>query len=339
MTVNPKPLADFTFTMNPCGGGVQFTDLSASAITQWNWNLGNSQVSTAQNPYMFYPSGGNYNVNLIVGNAFNCFDTIVKPITVSAPPPVSVSASQTICVGGFVTLNASGGFAYQWTPTVGLSNPNFSSPIASPSVTTQYSVTITTLNSVNDTCKLVLATTVNVIQLSTIPIAVGANPDTVIKGNSTVLTLTASPGATATWYPAGSTSPATGYTVSATPSHPTTYTVVITRGPCSQTLTVRVEVIDDGCDASDVFVPNTFTPNGDGYNDVMYARGYKLGEIYFAIYNRWGEMVFETTDKNVGWDGIYKGRPADVGVFGYYIKVKCYNGLESFKKGNITLIR
>jgi gliding motility-associated-like protein len=242
-------------------------------------------------------------------------------------------------VGGFVTLNASGGFAYQWTPTVGLSNPNFSSPIASPSVTTQYSVTISTLNSVNDTCKLVLATTVNVIQLSAIPIAVGANPDTVIKGNSTVLTLTASPGAIATWYPAGSTSPATGYTVSATPLHPTTYTVVITRGPCSQTLTVRVEVIDDGCDASDVFVPNTFTPNGDGYNDVMYARGYKLDEIYFAIYNRWGEMVFETNDRNIGWDGMYKGRPADVGVFGYYVKVKCYNGLESFKKGNITLIR
>lgn len=339
LTVNPKPTANFTYSVNSCGGGVQYTDQSASGITTWNWNLGNSQFSSIQNPYLFYPSGGNYTVSLIAGNSYGCTDTIVKPLTVPAPPTVSVSPSQTICLGNYVTLNASGGFAYQWQPTVGLSNPNFASPIATPSTTTQYSVTISTLNSLGDTCKLMLTTTVNVSQLSTIPIAASANPDTVIKGNSTVLTVSASPGALASWYPQGSTTPWTGYSVTATPQYPTTYTVVITRGPCSQTLTVRVEVIDDNCESSDVFIPNTFTPNGDGSNDIMFARGYKISEIYFAIYNRWGEMVFETTDKNVGWDGTYKGRPADVGVFGYYIKFKCYNGLESFKKGNITLIR
>jgi hypothetical protein len=50
-------------------------------------------------------------------------------------------------------------------------------------------------------------------------------------------------------------------------------------------------------------------------------------------------MVFETNDKTKGWDGIYKGRAADVGVFGWYLKVKCINGEESFKKGNVTLVR
>ena len=64
-----------------------------------------------------------------------------------------------------------------------------------------------------------------------------------------------------------------------------------------------------------------------------------MEEIYFAVYNRWGEKVFDTYDKKVGWDGIYKGRPADVGVFGWYLKVKCYDGTETFKKGNVTLIR
>lgn len=339
VVVNPKPVANFNYTINPCGGGVQFADQSVSGITQWNWSLGNSQYSSVQNPYMFYPTGGNYSVTLVAGNIFNCYDTIVKSITVGVPPPVSVSASQTICLGGYTTLNATGGFAYQWQPTVGLSNPNFSSPIATPTTSTQYSVTISALNSVGDTCRFVLATSVNVTQVSTIPIAASANPDTVIKGNSSVLTLTASPGATAMWLPQGTTSPVYGYTVNTTPNHTTTYTVVITRGPCTETVVVKVVVIDDGCESSDVFVPNTFTPNGDGYNDVMFARGHKLDQIYFAIYNRWGELVFETNDKNVGWDGTYKGKPADVGVFGYYIKVKCYNGLETFKKGNITLIR
>lgn len=339
LTVNPKPTANFTYTINPCGGGVQFTDQSVSNINSWFWNFGNTQTSTSQNPYMFYNYGGNFNVSLMATNNFGCSDTIVKPLSVPVPPTVSVTATQTICLGNFVNLNASGGFAYSWTPASGLSNPTIANPVASPTTSTNYSVTISTINSLGDTCKLVLATAVNVIQLSSIPMAVAAVPDTVIKGNSTVLTLTASPGAVATWYPLGSTTPQTGYTVSSSPSAPTTYTVVVTRGPCSQTLTVKVDVVEDGCESSDVFIPNTFTPNGDGNNDIMFARGYKLAEIYFAIYNRWGELVFETKDKTVGWDGTFKGRPADVGVFGYYVKFKCYNGLESFKKGNITLIR
>lgn len=339
VTVNPKPTADFTFTTNPCGGGVNFTDNSAASITQWAWDFGNSQTSTVQNPYQFYSTGGTYNVTLIAGNAFNCFDTIVKPVTVGNPPPVGVSPSQTICLGNYVTLSASGGISYSWAPSTGLSNPNFQNPIANPTVTTQYSVTITTLTSIGDTCKFMLVTNVNVTQVSAIPIQIAANPDTVVAGGTSVLTLTATPNAIATWYPGGTTSPSTGYTVTTMPPRTTTYTVVIQRGPCSETLTVTVWVIEDGCESSDVFIPNTFTPNGDGSNDLMFARGSKIQEMYFAIYNRWGELVFETSDKNVGWDGTFKGRPADVGVFGYYIKFKCYNGLESFKKGNITLIR
>jgi gliding motility-associated-like protein len=337
--VNPKPTANYGFSVNPCGGGVTFTDQSTSNITQWNWNFGNSQTSSAQNPYQFYSTGGTYTVSLIVANANGCYDTIIQPVTVGTPPPVSVSSTQTICIGGQVMLNASGGFAYQWIPATGLNISNIATPIASPSVTTQYSVVITNTNSIGDTCKFMLTTNVVVTQLSAIPISAEAIPDTVLLGSSTTLTLTATPGAAVTWYPAGSTQPAGGYSVTSTPEHDMTYTVVIQRGPCSDTLIVRVWVIEDGCFDTDVFIPNTFTPNGDGYNDKMYARGHKLAEVYFAIYNRWGEKVFETKDINEGWDGNHKGRPADVGVFGYYVKIKCVNGKETFKKGNITLIR
>ncbi|MBK7666805.1 MAG: gliding motility-associated C-terminal domain-containing protein [Sphingobacteriaceae bacterium] len=338
VVVNPKPTADFTFTTNPCGGGVNFTDNSAANITQWFWNFGNLQTSTSQNPYQFYNPGGTFNVSLIAGNAFNCYDTIVKPVTVANPPPVSISSTQTICLGGFVTLQATGGIAYQWSPTVSLINPTAASPIATPTITTQYSVVITTTNSIG-TCTVMLTTDVVVTQASAFPISATANPSVVNLGNSTVLTLSATPNASVTWYPIGSTAPVNSYTVNATPPHTTTYTVVIQRGPCTDTTLVRVEVIEDGCFDTDVFVPNTFTPNGDGVNDIMYARGHKLTTIYFAIYNRWGEMVFETSDIKTGWDGNYKGRPADVGVFGYYVKYTCISGQENFKKGNITLIR
>lgn len=339
VNVNPKPTANYTYSVNPCGGGVTFTDQSASNITQWFWNFGNSQTSTVQNPYQFYNPGGTFTVNLITGNAFNCYDTTNQVVTVGTPPPMSVSSTQTICLGGYVGLLATGGFAYQWSPSASLINPNQPNPTATPSTNTQYSVVITTTNSVGDTCKFMLTTDVIVTQASAFPISAVASPSTLILGESTVLTVSATPGANATWYPPNSTFPANGYTVNATPEHNMTYTVVVQRGPCTDTAVVFVEVIEDGCFETDIFVPNTFTPNGDGFNDIMYARGHKLAEIYFAIYNRWGEMVFETNNIKVGWDGNYKGRPADVGVFGYYVKAKCQNGLETFKKGNITLIR
>lgn len=179
----------------------------------------------------------------------------------------------------------------------------------------------------------------NVSALSSSSIQAMALPDTILKGQTTQLVLLAPSGNVVNWYPSNLVIPNNQYTVTSAPSQNTTYTVIVSDGICNKTATVLVVVIDDQCKESDVFVPNTFTPNGDGNNDVLYVRGYLINELYFAVYNRWGELVFETTDKNKGWDGNYKGRPADVGVLGYYLKAKCPNGKEIFKKGNVTLIR
>lgn len=90
----------------------------------------------------------------------------------------------------------------------------------------------------------------------------------------------------------------------------------------------------------EIYVPNTFTPNGDGANDVFLVRGPNFAIFYFAVYNRWGQLLFETTDPSEGWDGTFKGKSSDPGVFGYYIRAKCSeNSEEIFKKGNVTLIR
>ncbi len=90
----------------------------------------------------------------------------------------------------------------------------------------------------------------------------------------------------------------------------------------------------------DLFIPNTFTPNGDGHNDIFKVRGPLYEIFYFAVYDRWGELMYDTTDPSQGWDGIFKGKQADPGVFGYYVKAKCSEGsTEIFKKGNVTLVR
>ncbi len=88
-----------------------------------------------------------------------------------------------------------------------------------------------------------------------------------------------------------------------------------------------------------VFVPNVFSPNGDGFNDVLRVRGKGIEEMEFIIFNRWGEKVFETTDVNSGWDGTNNGEAMNLSVFVYVVKGKYKNGKFFDEKGNVTLMR
>ena len=338
--VNPTPTTSFNFTNNPCGGGVNYFDQSQNNIVTWTWTLAPNVTSTVQNPYNFYSTGGTYTVSLITTNNFGCQSKFDQLVQVGIPPPVAVSGPAHICYGNSAQLIATGGVTYSWSPANTLDMPASSNPLASPLTSTEYSVLITTSVIVNGAaCKFVLTNFVQVTQLSQVPVGAYANPPEVIVGNGSTLIYTGSPGALVTWYPLNSTTPTTGYTVTAYPDKPSTYTAVATLGPCARNVEVRVDAISATCLDTDAFVPNTFTPNSDGNNDMLLVRGLKLDEFYFAVYNRWGELVFETNDRTVGWDGKYKGRPADVGVFGWYLKVRCLNGQEAFKKGNVTLIR
>ena len=125
----------------------------------------------------------------------------------------------------------------------------------------------------------------------------------------------------------------------ASPTETTTYIVSINGNGCSKTDTVIVYVTEIICDEPFIFVPNAFTPDGDGINDILYVRGHPNLEIVFRVYDRWGELVFETFDINFGWDGIFKGKESDPAVFDYYLEVLCPGDETFFKKGNVTLIR
>jgi len=338
--VLPTPTTGFNFSVNPCGGDVRFFDNSINNITYWYWTLTPTKASTAQNTYFFYKTGGTYTISLQTTNTSGCKDISDTIITLPTPPPVSISNSLAICKGTSAQLHASGGVSYQWSPPETLDFPAMADPIATPAISTSYSVEISTTYSVNNkACVFLLIADVEVDVLSNIPISATADPVLITTGDKSTLIYHGEPGALVSWFPAGSTTPHTGYTVTASPDKPTTYTAVASRGACAEDVTVHVDAYSAGCIESDAFVPNTFTPNDDGENDVFRVKGLKLDEVYFAVYNRWGEKVFETNDLSKGWDGKYKGRPADVGVFGWYLKVKCINGAETFKKGNVTLIR
>jgi gliding motility-associated-like protein len=103
---------------------------------------------------------------------------------------------------------------------------------------------------------------------------------------------------------------------------------------CSSTVDIT---INENC--GNVFIPNAFSPNNDGQNDVLYVRGDCIKTMDFVIYDRWGNKVFESTNTSNGWDGTYKGRPMNTGTFSYYLKATLFDGTEEDKKGNVALVR
>ena len=104
-----------------------------------------------------------------------------------------------------------------------------------------------------------------------------------------------------------------------------------------------VSVVCLNCDSTapgnNLFIPDAFSPNSDGNNDKLFVRGNNIQELYFAVYDRWGEKVFETIDKNNGWDGTYKGNQLSGAVFVYYCMGKYMDGVEFKQKGDVTLVR
>jgi gliding motility-associated-like protein len=116
----------------------------------------------------------------------------------------------------------------------------------------------------------------------------------------------------------------------------TTYTVTYTDAfGCTSTDTVTVDVFA----AYDVWLPDGFSPNGDGTNDVFYVRGAGIKTLDFVIYDRFGEKVFESTSISDGWDGSFRGEPMNTGIYVWYVKAELYNNTTVSKKGDVSLIR
>jgi gliding motility-associated-like protein len=117
------------------------------------------------------------------------------------------------------------------------------------------------------------------------------------------------------------------------------YTLSVSDGICSREDTVEIKVYEIICEDPFVFVPNAFSPNNDNNNDVLYVRGLYIEKVIFRVFDRWGEMVFESTDVSQGWDGTFRNKLLQPDVYDYYLDVTCVGGLKSIVKGNVTLMR
>jgi gliding motility-associated-like protein len=244
----------------------------------------------------------------------------------------------TLCKGESMRLSASGAHRYSWTPAEGLDNPNAASPMATPMKTTNYRVVGTDdKNCFTDTSYIPLV----VYGIPTVDagadksINVGKTIEITPKVSADVID--------AKWSPSGQAFRSNFPNLTIMPRETTTYRVdVFNQGGCTSFDEITINVL---CDGANLFIPNTFSPNSDGMNDIFYPRGTGLFSIKsLKIFTRWGEVIFEknnfrANDAGKGWDGTFKGTKLNSDVFVYIAEVLCDNNSVLTFKGNVALIR
>ncbi|TXB66021.1 T9SS type B sorting domain-containing protein [Vicingus serpentipes] len=247
-----------------------------------------------------------------------------------------------VCSGQSDTLSVinltSQPLTYNWQPISEIiSGETTANPIVNPVITTTYFVTAQ--NALG--CSMTDSSIVSVSGISVNDISITADKDTLYNGEGTFLHAIPDNNFTYVWNPSNTLNNNTIANPFATPTTETTYIALFTElvTGCQFYKTYTLYAWEINCADPDVFIPNAFTPNDDLENDVLYVRGRYVEEMELKIYDRWGELLFETTKQDVGWDGTYKGNKVDPAVYVYHLSVKCIDGQEYFKKGNVTVIR
>lgn len=242
-----------------------------------------------------------------------------------------------VCEKDSMELSVKGAQEYVWTPAQFLSNAFIGNPVARPDSSITYRVIGKEGSCIPDTALIR-------IHLRPLPKVDAGADQKVLSG--TVVQLQAQLSADVTsilWKPNINLSCTDCSNPTAKPIQSTIYIVKATTDfGCSDSDQVRIVVF---CDQSQVFLPNSFTPNGDGVNDYFYPQGSGVSKItLFQVYNRWGQKVFENTQANInmasqGWDGRYNGQDLSPDTFVYILEALCDNGEKVLIKGDINLIR
>ncbi len=328
VTVNLLPVITITPDTSICeSNSIQ---LSASGGTGYSWSPSGSLNNPAiANPVASPVTHTKYKVT--VTSAAGCINTDSVQVNIRSVNSFFIDPSGAICLKNSRQLNAGGGDIYNWTPAGSLDNASLPNPFASPTTTTQYTVTITdtVCHSSAD-----LSTTVTVNSLPTVT----ASKSNDIDCASDMSTLNASGAFTYSWSPATSLSNATIPNPTANPSDTTRYVVTGTdNNGCTNKDSVTVNVSTSG--KSQYLMPTAFTPNGDGINDCYGIKYWgAIQNLDFSIYNRWGERIFHTNSPSVCWDGTYKGVKQEAAVFVFVIKAGTICG-DAYRKGTFALIR
>ena len=331
----PKPIINAGADILICQGTGQTLTATGAPSFTWSPSAGLSCIN-CPNPIATPDSLREY---YVTGTSVQgCINKDTIKVVVKFPFQMQGGNRDTICLGQSGLLTVSGAATYAWSPTMGLNTFTGSSVTATPSVTTNYMV----IGTDNKNC--FTDTAYFPIKVYPIPtVTAGAN-QTINVGQTITLTPIISSDVTdVKWTPTSWVVSSITPSITVKPNLETQYKVTVkNQGGCTASSLVNIYVV---CDGSNIFIPNTFSPNGDGSNDVFYPRGTGLFTIKQArIFNRWGEEVFarysfKANDATLGWDGTYKGQKMSTDVYVYIIEIQCDNNSTLTYKGNIALIK
>lgn len=323
VVVTPTP------TLNLNSGSIcignSFT-LTASGASDYTWSPGTNLSSTSGSVVAANPNTStDYTA---VGANGTCTVQSVTTLTVKPNVQLIASPDQTICAGQSTLIYANGGITYTWSPAITIIKNKDSIVTVMPPLTTIYTVTA------NKPGYCAQTTTISVL-VNPLPI-IDAGRDTTINIDETTLIHGTGDVTVGFIYP-------DNYDLNCN------FCSSITVNPQENTCFVLTGVNDYGCRSYDtvcvyvtkdwnVYIPNTFTPNGDTKNDVFYVQGYGLKEIKLRVFNRWGQQIFESDSTNPGWDGKFNGVACEQGVYVYSVEAVSMGGQNYRKVGHVNLI-
>jgi gliding motility-associated-like protein len=336
--VNPTPLVQAGPDVSICRGQSITLNVRTSAPLRWTPTNGLNCTDCA-NPVASPLLTTQYVVSGT--NSFGCTTTDTLLVYVAQPFRISVSANDTICASRNETaqLFASNAHRYEWNPSLGLNAANIPNPLATPASTTTYRVVgFDEQNCFADT--------------AFVTVGVGYNPTVRLPPGSQVVAgtqvpmqplLTGGPFKRYTWLPNRDLSCNNCPNPVATINNNIRYTLEVeTIYGCTASDTAVYTVI---CEREQVYIPNAFSPDGDGVNDVFMVRGKGVATVKsFRVFNRFGQVVFEkqnfsANDPTAGWNGRLNGTPASPDVYVFMAEVLCTAGAVFTYQGNVTLFR
>jgi gliding motility-associated-like protein len=321
LNINVSESPSYTVTANPlsiCAGQSAVLTATANGVSSYTWNTGATQYSLTVNP--------SFTTTYTVTGNSNCPGQGVVTVTVNQLPIINLNAG-TICANETFTLSATGANSYTWS-----TGANQNSATVSPTSTTVYSVTgVNTAGCVNSQ-----STTITVNK----PVASfsGMSNATEIVGTTLSLQNTSSGAGSIAWETCfGSVSSSSVISLPLPELGSCCVKLYAFEGLCIDSIEKCVTVVP----LARLIIPNVFTPNGDGNNDVFTLDAIGIGDIAISIFDRWGLKMFETTGSgNIIWDGKNKGGSfVTDGTYFFMLKATGLDGEVYDKTGTINVFR
>lgn len=307
--------------------------LVANGAATYSWSPSSGLSSTSGSTVTATPS--QTTTYTVVGySANNCTDTAYATVTVVPDFTVTVN-SDSICAGESTLLAANGADSYTWSPGTGLSAITGTEVVASPTVTTIYTVT----GSISG-CTETATATVIVLPVPVAAIFASPNPASTVEPVVTLSTISGY--SSQNWYMDNALISQLQSFTQTFPAEPGQYVVQLIVNNdlgCSDTGYVTIVINEDII----FFVPNSFTPDGNPFNELfvpVITAGIDSKGYEFEIFDRWGERIFHSTKIDEGWDGTYKGQKCQDGTYTWTLKFKSkYNDGIFEHTGHVTLLR